>query len=271
MTASKLRRIEPLVIPDLVTPDLGEVPELVWVAPTDLWVDGAYQRDLTARSTKLLKKTIREFAWSRMKPPIGSRVDGAVHLIDGQHTAIAAATLKIPAIPVFVVAAEALHQRARSFVAHNTDRVAVSPLAVYRALVAAGDPEAIVCDAVIKKAGVRFRALNQLVEVKVGDCSSFSAVQNLVKTHGPMRARMVLETLVKAERAPISGHDLRAVTQLLWLDADRVDPQILADVIRRDGENGMLAAQMRARQASMVIWRVLVERWRRKVNNAKAA
>ncbi len=273
MTAAMaLRRIQPLPFPDIVTPDLGERPELLWVAPTDLWVDPTYQRELGDRSRTLLKRVVKQFSWNRMKPPIGARAaDGQIHLIDGQHTAIAAATLKIPAIPVFIVAAEALHERARSFVAHNTDRVAVQPLAVYRALVAAGDPEALVCEAVINKAGVRFRVLNQLSDPKVGDCSSFGAVQNLVKAHGPMRARVVLETLVKAERAPISGHDLRAVTFLLWQEVDRVDPDILAEVIKRDGDAGLMSAQMRAKQAHMVTWRALAERWKRKVANAAKA
>jgi hypothetical protein len=267
-----LRRITALSFPDIVEPDLGLKPELLWVAPTDLWVDPTYQRDLTVRSYKLLKRVLKQFSWNRMKPPIAARAeDGQIHLIDGQHTAIAAASLNIPAIPVFIVAAEALHERARSFVSHNTNRVAVQPLAVYKALVAAGDPEALVCEAVIKKAGVRFRVLNQSVAPKVGDCSSFSVVQNMVKTHGPMRTRIVLETLVQAERAPISGHDLRATVFLLWQEEPRIDPGALAEAIKLDSDMGFLSAQMRAKQAHMVLWRALAERWRRKVNNAQAA
>ena len=44
-----LRPIEPL--PDCAPaarPALGPKPELLWVKPTDLWVDDAYQRDLNA-------------------------------------------------------------------------------------------------------------------------------------------------------------------------------------------------------------------------------
>lgn len=267
-----LRRISPLPLYDLVEPDLGPKPELLWVAPTDLWVDPTYQREMSDRSHKLLKRVVKQFSWSRMKPPIGARAaDGQIHLIDGQHTAIAAATLKIPAIPVFIVAAQALHERARSFVAHNTDRVAVQPMAVYKALVAAGDPEALVCDAVIRKAGVRFRVLNQVNDARVGDCSCFTLVQNMVKTHGPMRARVVLETLVKAELAPISGHDLRAAVFLLWQEEPRIDPAVLAEVIRRDAETGLMSAQMRAKQAHMVLWRALAERWRRRAHAKEAA
>jgi hypothetical protein len=267
---SSLRRIEPLVIPDLAMPDLGALPELVWVAPTDLWVDGTYQRDVSDRSRKLLKKVAGQFSWNKMKPPIGARTDGVIHLIDGQHTAIAAATLKIPLIPVFIVAAEALQERARSFVAHNTDRVTVAPLAVYRALVASGDPDALVCEAVVRKVGIRFRAINQLSELKLGDTGAFGAVQGLVKTHGPLRARVVLETLVAGERAPITAHEIKAALQLLWLNDKRLSPEALASAIRIDGDEGLMAAHARAKQIRSSVWRVLIERWSRRVYDKAA-
>jgi hypothetical protein len=266
-----LRRIQPLVLPDLVAPDLGPAPELVWVAPTDLYVDPTYQRDVSERSNKLLKKIVKGFAWNRMKPPIGARSGVQIHLIDGQHTAIAAATLKIPLIPVFVVAADALAERAQSFVAHNTDRVTVAPLQVYRALLAAGDPDALVCEAVVQKAGIRFKTLNQVTEIEVGDCGAFGAVQALVKTHGPMRARVVLDTLVKAERAPVTAHEIKAALQLLWLNAQRIAPELLSEVIRAEGDEGFNAAYIRSRMVKQPVWRVLMERWRRRIDAKCAA
>jgi hypothetical protein len=268
---SQLRRIAPLDLPDLVKPDLGERPELVWVAPTDLWVDGTYQRDVNARTIKLLRRVVKQFSWNRMKPPIGARSYGRIHLIDGQHTAIAAATLGIDRIPVFVVAAEALQERARSFVAHNTDRVTVQPLAVYKALLAAGDPEAMVCQAVIEKAGVKFRTLNQVVETRLGDTGAFAAVQSLVKDQGPMRARIVLETLIKGECIPITAHQIRAANHLLWLNDPRITPETLGPVIALDGEEGVRSAQVRAKQMRTQVWRVLAERWTRRVHGKSQA
>jgi len=266
---STLRRIEPLDLPFAI-PELGETPELVWVAPTDLWVDPTYQRDLTARSRNLLKKIVKTFAWAKLKPPVGTRAeDGKIHLIDGQHTAIAAATCRLARIPVFVVAAGAVHERARSFVAHNTDRTTVAPLAVYRALVAAQDPDAMVCEAVLAKAGVTFRVLNQAVEINIGDTGAFSAVQGLVKDQGPMRARVVLETLVKAECAPITAAHLKAANHLLWMEDPRITPDTLWPAILAEGEEGVKRAQILAKHRKTQSWRVLVEMWTRRIHGKK--
>jgi hypothetical protein len=98
--------------------------QLKWLAPTDLLVDATYQRDLSERSMRLIRKMIENFSWNRMKPPIVVQVGPAsLHIVDGQHTAIVAASIGIPQIPVFVVKAEGLDERARAFVGHNTDRV----------------------------------------------------------------------------------------------------------------------------------------------------
>lgn len=269
---SPLRRIHALDLPDVVRPDLGETPELIWVEPTSLWVDPTYQRDLSNNSRKLLKKIVKEFSWNRMKPPVATRAEsGEIHLIDGQHTAIAAATLKLPKIPVFLVAAGALHERARSFVAHNTDRTTVSPLAVYRALLAAKDPEAMTCEAVLQKAGVTFRILNQVVETRIGDTGAVGAVQALVKDQGPMRARIVLETLVKGECVPISTAHIKAANHMLWLEDPRITADTLWPAILAEGEEALRRAQITARHRKTQTWRMLAELWTRRIHGRDKA
>ena len=64
-----------------------------WIAPTDLLVDATYQRDLSERSIRLIRKMIENFNWNRLKPPIVVQVGPAsLHIVDGQHSAIVAAT-----------------------------------------------------------------------------------------------------------------------------------------------------------------------------------
>lgn len=272
---STLRRIEALDlgIEPPTSAVLGITPELIWVAPTDLWVDPTYQRDTTMRSRKLLKKIVKQFSWSKMKPPIGTRAEsGQIHLIDGQHTAIAAASCRIARIPVFLVAAGPVHERAQSFVAHNTDRTTVAPLAVYKALVAAKDPDALVCEAVLQKAGVTFRVLNQVVETKIGDTGAFGAVQALVKDQGPMRARIVLETLVRGECAPIASAHIQAAKHLLWLEDPRITPDALAAaILAEDAEDGLRRAQITARHRKTQTWRMLAELWTRRIHGRDKA
>jgi hypothetical protein len=118
---SKLRAIKPMVFPDL-TPatEFGPKPVAKWAAPTSLMVDGTYQRDLSDRSIRLIRRTIEGFRWNRYKPPIVVQTGPAtLHVIDGQHTAIVAATLKIPEILILIVEADSLDERARAFVGHK--------------------------------------------------------------------------------------------------------------------------------------------------------
>jgi ParB-like chromosome segregation protein Spo0J len=264
-----LRRIEPIPFPDMVTPDLGERPSLEWVSPADLYVDDTYQRDLRRRSMVLIQKMMKEFAWNRVKPPIVVRNGDKLHVVDGQHTAIVAATLGIDAIPVFIVRAEAVDERARAFVGHNTDRVPVAPLDIYRALVAAGDPEALDVAAATQRAGVRLRQINQTSIVAEGDCAAVGTIRQIVSKHGPMRARQILEVLVKAKRAPITAPEIKAV-EFVVVSAPEIDLESLARIIRIDSDAGLMAAQSHSKVARLPVWKALVERWRRSLKNVRS-
>lgn len=269
-----LRRIAPLKILEQYLPpkDLGQRPTWEWVSPTDLYVEDVYQRELTRSSITQLRKTVTTFAWSKMKPIIAVRANGKLEVIDGQHTAIAAATIRLPEVPVFIVGAEQLHERARSFVSHNTDRVKVSPFAIYRAMLAAGDPEALSMQATLDRAGVRVRAMNQSMEAVAGDCAAIGAVQAMMKVHGPLRSRIVLETLRKADRIPITSDEIKAATHMLWVREERIiDPDRLTAVIAALGNAGLEAAHSRAKVARTQVWRELVRRWSEKIDVSKAA
>lgn len=266
-----LRRIQPLPFPDKIVPDLGERPELLWVAPTDLFVDETYQRDLKANSYRLIAKMRREFSWNRMKPPIVVRAPDGFHVIDGQHTAIVAATLKLPEIPVFVVAASAIDERARAFVGHNTDRVIIQPLDIFRALVASGDEDALTVQGVMDRAKVRLRQISPTCILAEGDTMAIGTIRKLVKKRGPMLARQVLETLVDAKRIPITAPEIGAAEQLLCEGDKRPDRESLALVIRISGDEGLSAAQAHARVTKMPVWRILADRWRKAIEQAAAA
>jgi hypothetical protein len=182
--SDKLRRIHAMT--DLIEGplgplDLGQSPELRWVPPASLMVDGAYQRDLSTRSKRLIKNLVNNFAWRKMKPPIVVDTPSGLHCVDGQHTAIAAATRKIPEIPVFVVGAATLSERADSFVAHNRDRIVMTPMDIYRAKVASGDPDALDVVRVCERAGVELKLINPLARVNIGESASVGTIQRLVK------------------------------------------------------------------------------------------
>jgi hypothetical protein len=138
-------------------------------------------------------------------------------VIDGQHTAIAAASHGgVAEIPVLVVEAPDVAARARSFVGLNRDRVNVTPLQIFRAELAAGDKHARELIAVCERAGARLLfspPANGLF--RAGETAAVSTLRALIKRRGPMKARMVLEVLVKAHCSPISAALMRAAEEVL--------------------------------------------------------
>src|SRR5206468_3742977 len=86
---------------------IGEPPVFELVDPRDLFVEDSYQRDVGANGIKLVRKIYAGFDWSRFKPPVCVRIpewDGVLVCIDGQHTAIAAASHpEVLKIPVMIV------------------------------------------------------------------------------------------------------------------------------------------------------------------------
>lgn len=265
-----LRKIEPLPLPaaERAAPDLGPKPTLLWVKPTDLLVDATYQRDLSRQSLTLIRKMAKELAWNRMKPPVVVMVDKGFHVVDGQHTAITAATIGIAEIPVFVVHAASVTDRARAFVGHNTDRITVSSIAIWRALLGAGDPEAVDVDSVCKRSGVRIRTMNQTVTPAEGDTMAVGVIHSLVRNRGALLARQVLECLVKARRAPIVAAEIRAA-EILLCD-QRVNGDDLSVVIRVDGNRALNIAHAVARETRCPIFRALADRWAERLRKAAA-
>lgn len=266
-----LRRITPLPLPDIVEPDLGPRPVVDWVDPTHLYADPAYQREITPRTMRVVKKAIAEFAWAKMKPPVVARVDGLLHVINGQHTAIAAATLRVPLIPVFVVDAPSVVERADAFVSHNTDQVRVSSIDVFRAMVASGDEEALEIQAAMDRAKVRLRPFNQASAVAEGDTMAIGTIRQLYARRGAKMTRMVLQVLVDAKRCPISSPEIRAVEYVMCELKRGIDLVGLARIIRTDGDSGLRSAHSHSKVGRIPVWKALVERWRGRIANVGRA
>jgi len=267
-----LRRIEALSFPDAAPAIVaGKRPELRWLAPTDLYVDATYQRDLSRKSLTLIKAIYKGFAWNRVKPPIVVDEDGRYHVIDGQHTAIAAASLGLPELPCVIVEAVALDERARAFVGHNSDRIAVSGFAIYKALRAAGDPDALDVERVCARAGVRIREFTQSCVLSVGDTKALGLIRALIKRRGVVKARKVLECLAKAGLAPIPGSAITAAENIICVERVGVDLDVLTVVIRTDGEAGIAKARGKASADRSPVWRALMARWLRRLDQEMVA
>lgn len=263
---TKLRPIKPMAFPDVVpATEFGRQPEVRWVDPKTLFVDATYQRDLSERSIRLIRGVIAHFRWNRFELPTVVETDsGQLHIIDGQHTSIAAATLSIALIPVLIVEAETLAERARAFVGHNVDRVQVSAFDIYQALLASGDPDAQDIANVCQRAGVRLRQFSQVSRIEPGDTKALGLIRRLVKKRGVQKARRVLQCLAEARLAPIPGGAITAVENLLLEDRD-LDLAALSRIILADGESGLAKARGTASRERIAYWRVLCDRWAKRL------
>lgn len=184
-----------------------ERPTFVEVDPTTLIVETKYQRDLSAKSLALIKRVVERFDWAKFKPPVCVKANDGYFVIDGQHTAIAAASHPdIETIPIMVVDAASLEARAASFVAHNRDRVAMSPYQVFHGEVASGDPEAVALNKVIVEAGgtVPRNPIGKR-DCKIGTVTAISAVQSIHSQRGPAAVRKVIAAAVEGRARPINA------------------------------------------------------------------
>lgn len=256
-----LRPIAPFSFPDItIVPTTTARPTFVDVAPTALLVDEDYQRGLSDRSRQLIRRMIASWDWRAFKPPVVVMVDGGYHVIDGQHTAIVAASRGEPTIPVQVVEAGEIADRAAAFVKTNRDRIAVTPHQLHHALVAAGDEDAMTVEQVCQRAGaklLRYPPANGLYEV--GDLMAIGALKTLVRRRYAVGARRVLDICVAAKLAPVSAGALKAVEFCLYEPGytGQVTDEDLATALRELGPRGEQEAVIFATEHGLPHWRSL--------------
>lgn len=264
--AGTVRAIRAMEVPGIV-PGGCDAPEPVVerVVPSTLLVDESYQRNLSERSVSLIRRIVSDWDWRRFKPPVVTRTSAGLEVIDGQHTAIAAASHPmIEMIPVMVVDAPERADRARAFIGHNRDRIAVTATQMHFAAVAAGDPDAVTISQVCERAGVAIlkvpRGANQF---KPRDTMAVAAIGAVINRRGAMRAREILDVLAKAEMAPITVTAVRAAETLLH------DPEYSGDITADDLTTTIIAMGSGAEREAKVFaaahnipqWRALAITW----------
>lgn len=185
---------------------LSEPPEMRLVDPTDLRVEPAYQRDLSGRSISLIRRIVTGWDWAKFKPPVCAESEDGLFIIDGQHTAIAAASHpEVHQIPVMVVPAERIERRADAFVSHNRDRLTMTPAQVFYGEVAAGKVDAIaMLDAVTRGGATIPRLPVQKGYAKPGQIAAMDGVRTIYKAGGKELLERVVRIAVLAQSTPIS-------------------------------------------------------------------
>jgi hypothetical protein len=217
-------------------PVAGNIPELTWVAPTDLGIDPRYQRNLTPKSLALIKKIAEEFNWGRYRPPLVVNRDGRLLIVDGQHTAIAAASrADLEKIPVLVVESIGADREAADFVAVNTQKVAMTPFAIFHANLKAGDAATVTANRRLIAAGA-FVPRNSFMKGKwpVGSITSPAAVLYLLRHGGEDQLERVTRICVDAEARGITRTMLRCVDGFLTApECDGISDAALARALKQ--------------------------------------
>jgi len=212
----ELRLIRPMKFPDLeFNEECGELPEIEWCLPSTLFVDESYQRSLSRRSVELIKNVVKNWNWNKFKPPICVKHQNGYEVIDGQHTAIAACTHpKISRIPVVLVNADELKQRANSFVSHNSNRINVTPTQIFHSKIAAGDEECIQINSVCQEEGIIILR-NVKTIFKEGETRAISNLQKIYNEAGPAALRRVCNIIAYGKFKPVESVLIRGIRELL--------------------------------------------------------
>lgn len=213
----------------------ADLPEFRMVAPTSLLVDETYQRELSERSRRLIRRIVGNWRWRSFKPPVVAETEDGLEVIDGQHTAIAAASHPgIAEIPVMVVRAGGVADRAQAFIGHNRDRLAITPTQLHVSAIAAGDEEALSIQTVCAAAGVRILKNKNPQEVyDTGDTMALAGIRKLIERRGGLAAAEILKLLVEAECAPVTITVMRGVEALIYDPQYGVTAERVADLLQR--------------------------------------
>jgi hypothetical protein len=248
-------------------------PIFEWVAPTRLLVDEGYQRNLGERSMRLIRKIVSNWDWARFKPPVCVLTDAGLECLDGQTTAIAAATHPdIDQIPVMIVEATERADRAAAFIGHNVDRVTVTATQIHAAAVTAGDEAAVAIERACEAAGVTILKAKPGSGFKPGQTVAVAAIGAVVARRGEEEAARYLRILVEAGAAPVAAHQIKAVEALLTDEEfETLDPDHLAGTIRSLGADGEREAKAFSVTHGLPLWKGLASIWFRKCRKRRAS
>lgn len=157
-------------------------PDIGFVAIESLIIDGRYQRDIERRGRGNIHKIATNFDWAKFSPILVSkRPRGVYAIIDGQHRAHAAALCGIQSVPA-MISELTLEQEASAFSWVNGTVTALTPNQKFKAALAAFEPWAVQCQAVVLKAGCRLMPYNKSSDQKMpGEIYCIGLVRRFVE------------------------------------------------------------------------------------------
>ncbi len=258
-----MRKIIPIDL-EGITPNViaSLKPKFIIVDPLNLRVDERYQRELSQRSRRLILRMVTGWDWMAFKPPIVAQTEEpeVFDVVDGQHTAIGAASHpQVGNIPALLISPDDLAGRAMSFVKHNRDRITVSKVDEFVALIAAGDDHAVDVKNTCDRHGITIHRTRPN-KWDVGDTMSVTVVSDLVRRRFPVGAGRVFSALVKSELAPVASEHIKAAERLFFDQEYKGEVQeahIITSLCPKHYEETMREARRFAAEHRESLWRAL--------------
>lgn len=163
---------------------------------------------------------------------------GLYEIIDGQHTAIAAATHgAIETLPCLVLDATTVAQRAAAFVGINRDRVPLTPFALYRSRLAAGDEEAVAVGQALEAADCELlESLRYDVDYPAGTVACVSTLLQIVRRGGRPRLARLLKMCKAAGIGPVPSALLKGLEDIVRVPEAPSTEALTAVLLELGGE-----------------------------------
>lgn len=126
---------------------------IIEIDKRELHVDPTYQRDVSAKDTKV-QAIAASWSWVACGAIIVAMRNGKAHVVDGQHRVLASLLRPdINMLPCIVFETTGVEHEAKAFLQANTFRKPMKSSDQFRALVVAGDPTAIKVHELIRTHG----------------------------------------------------------------------------------------------------------------------
>ncbi|NSZ06436.1 ParB N-terminal domain-containing protein [Agrobacterium tumefaciens] len=198
-----------------VSQDLGQRPDLMWVAMDKIRVDRNYQREIRpGRVAQILK----DFNWAHFQPVmLAQQEDGTFTVFDGQHRVAAArAHPGVTEIPAAVVRVDSARDEAGAFLGVNVNRTNVSTVEKYWAGIEAGDADMMAVCSVLEEAGCEVVQAHG-VKPAATKTHAVTAVSRAIKSYGDAAVISACRAIVAAwpnDTGALNGVVIQAVARL---------------------------------------------------------
>lgn len=184
----------------------GTMPVLQWMPPHMLAVDPSYQRSIdNPQSQKLIGKIGRDWDWDLCQPLVVSRrPDGTQWIVDGQHR-LAAAVLRgdIEQLPCFICNYPDAATEAQRFVDFNRNRKALKPLDLWKAAVAAEEPETMEIVSALAASGLFIHNTSNNQHMPQGAITAIGGVTAIYRKQGVSILKITAMALADAFKGQV--------------------------------------------------------------------